>query len=88
MDLAKTRNHVLSRHGPIFQYRQTVSSRYNNFVKKVNIKVVDRENWHRKVGGLLGKCLIWYKDGSVADEGVGSGVFEPKTNLFNTALDN
>lgn len=37
--------------------------------KKVNIKVIGRENCHSKVRGWLEKDLVWFTNGSTTDKG-------------------
>lgn len=55
----------------------------NNFDQPFQIQIWSREEWH-EVPKFGQDELIWYTDGSKTDEGVGSGVYGPRTNLYRS----
>lgn len=88
MVLAKTKDQIISSTkipGSHFSMgaRQPHYTIYH-FVKKVNIKLVNTENWHSKVG-FFWKVFVSYTLGERQQQmkvRVRFGVFGPKTNIY------
>lgn len=56
----------------------------HNFIELVNIKVIDRENWHNNTRGLLGTAVLTgTHNGSKTDEWVGSGFLGTKLTSYD-----